>query len=94
MIPGIIIRYLFLFHQGKVISTGPRAGRQGGNNRMWPSVTGVYAMVIKYKRLMPVHLGSKRSGNAFCMLHHITALIVQTQDGRHTIPTGRAFQGR
>ena len=45
-------------------------------------ISGINAMVLIYQRLMPPLLGTEGSGDIHRAVHHLPALIVQTQHRR------------
>ena len=49
-------------------------------------------MVVEHQRLMPVLLGTEGPTHILTALHYATALVIEAQDGGHTVPTGGAFQ--
>ena len=57
-------------------------------------VPGINAMVFVDKRLVSMFLRPQSAGHILRALHHASALVIQAQDGRHTVSAGRAFQRR
>ena len=46
---------------------------------MWACITGINAVVFIHQRLMPSLLGTEGSSDIHGTVHHLPALIVQTQ---------------
>ena len=61
---------------------------------MRAGVAGINAMVFVDKRLVSMLLRPQSTGHILRALHHASALVIQAQDGRHTVSAGRAFQRR
>ena len=78
--------------QRDVVAAGPVPGRHGGRDLVRSGVSGVDSVVFVYQRLMPFFIGAERTGAVERQIHSLPALVVQAQNGRHHVPTGRGFQ--
>ena len=47
---------------------------------MGAGIPGIYAVILVHQRLMPPLLGTESSGDIHGTVHHLPALVVQTQD--------------
>ena len=59
---------------------------------MRAGVAAVNAVIFVNKRLMSVLLRPQGAGYIFRAIHHAAALVVETQNRRHTVPTGAALE--
>ena len=84
----------FLFYERHVVSAGSISCGHGRRHLMRTGVPGINAVIFIDQRLVSMLLRPQSTGHILRALHHASALVIQAQDGRHTVSAGRAFQRR
>ena len=84
----------FLFYERHVVSAGSISCGHGRRHLMRTGVPGINAVIFIDQRLVSMLLRPQSTGHILRALHHASALVIQAQDGRHTVSAGRGFQRR
>ena len=84
----------FLFYERHVVAAGSISCGHGRRHLMRTGVSGINTMVFIDQRLVSMLLRPQSTGHILGAFHHASALVIQAQDGRHTVSAGRAFQRR
>ena len=85
---------LFLLYERHIVAAGSVSCGHGRHHLMRTSVAGINAMVFIDERLVSMLLCPQGTGHILRALHNASALVIQTQDGWHTVSAGRALQRR
>ena len=81
----------FLFYERHVVSACSVSCGHGRRHLVRAGVSGINTMVFIDERLVSMLLRPQRTGHILGAFHHASALVIQAQDGRHTVSAGRAF---
>ena len=84
----------FLFYERHVVAACSVSCGHGRHHLMRTSVAGINAMVFIDERLVSMLLRPQGTGHILRALHNASALVIQAQDGWHTVSAGRALQRR
>ena len=84
----------FLLYERHIVAAGSVSCGHGRHHLMRTSVAGINAMVFIDERLVSMLLRPQGTGHILRALHNASALVIQTQDGWHTVSAGRALQRR
>ena len=84
----------FLFYQRHIVAARAVSCGHGRGYLVRTGISTVNAMVFIHERLVSMLLRPQSTGHILRALHHASALVIQAQDGRHTVSAGRAFQRR
>ena len=82
-----------LLNQRYIVTTCAITGRHGGYYLVGASVAAVNAVIFVNKRLVSMLLCSEGSGHVFAAFHHAAALVIQTYNRWHAVPTWTALEG-
>lgn len=84
----------FLLYERHIVAAGSVSCGHGRHHLMRAGVAGINAMVFIDERLVSMLLRPQGTGHILRALHNASALVIQTQDGWHTVSAGRALQRR
>ena len=82
-----------LLNQRYIVTTCAITGRHGRHYLVGASVAAVNAVIFVNKRLVSMLLCSEGSGHVFAAFHHAAALVIQTYNRWHAVPTWTALEG-
>ena len=81
-------------HKRYIVTAGAAACRHGRSHTAHLSIASVHTVALKYQRLVVVHLRPKRGGFIYRHVHTLATLIVDAQDGWHTVSAAAGLQCR
>ena len=84
----------FLFYERHIVAACSVSCGHGRHHLVRAGVSGINTMVFIDERLVSMLLRPQSTGHILRALHHASALVIQAQDGRHTVSAGRALQRR
>lgn len=81
-------------HKRYIVTAGAAACRHGRSHTAHLSIASVHTVALKYQRLVVAHLRPKRGGFIYRHVHTLATLIVDAQDGWHTVSAAAGLQCR
>ena len=78
--------------KGLIVATLPKAGGYSLGTVHRSTKAGILAVVVKDKRLVSVLLSPQGAGYILGAIHNAAALVVEAEDGGHTVAAGAALQ--
>ena len=78
--------------KGLIVATLSKAGGYSLGTVHRSTKAGILAVVVKDKRLVSVLLSPQGAGYILGAIHNASALVVEAEDGGHTVAAGAALQ--